>query len=285
MDESIGALIMTTSIDAVDSSAILWYNRSRIRRKEVHMIHSKTKCGRRILWGFITLLVVVVLLCGVCVGFLLDCYKADREAIGAFSAADDIVPQSVGNTVVLAPQDATVGFIFYPGAKVEHEAYLPLMEACAAEGILCVLVEMPMYFPLMNAAAADGIPDMYPQIERWYIGGHSLGGYAASDYVSRHEDDYAGLILLASYSGVDLTGSNLSVLSIYGSEDQIMNRGRYEEGKTNLPAGYTEIIIEDGCHAYFGMYDGQDGSESLSVTNEEQLYITASAIADFVDDK
>ena len=84
---------------------------------------------------------------------------------------------------------------------------------------------------------------------------------------------------------MDLTRSNLSVLSIYGSEDQIMNRGRYEEGKTNLPAGYTEIIIEDGCHAYFGMYDGQDGSESLSVTNEEQLYITASAIADFVDDK
>jgi hypothetical protein len=31
------------------------------------------------------------------------------------------------------------------------------------------------------------------------------------------------------------------------------------------------------------MYGGQDGSELLPVTNEEQLYLTSRAIADFVN--
>lgn len=241
------------------------------------------KCTKRILWSAVGVVTAIAVLCGACLAFLLDCYRADWEAIETFSAADDVQPQIRDNTVVFAPQDATVGFIFYPGAKVEHEAYFPLMEACAARGILCVLVEMPLYFPLIDGNAAEGIPALYPQIERWYIGGHSLGGYAASGYVADHADLYEGLILFASYSSADLTNTGLSVLSLYGSEDQIMNRERYDEGLSKLPADFTEVIIEGGCHAYFGMYTGQDGSDALAVTNEEQLNITASAIADFMN--
>ena len=241
------------------------------------------KRTRKILWSIIGMAAAVAILCGACLAFLLDCYHADWEAIESFSAADDVLPQTRNNTVIFAPQDATVGFIFYPGAKVEHEAYLPLMEACAAQGIFCVLVDMPLYFPLIDGNAAEGIPALYPQIERWYIGGHSLGGYAASGYVADHAELYEGLILLASYSAADLTESGLTVLSIYGSEDQIMNRDRYAEGLSKLPAAFTEVIIEGGCHAYFGMYNGQDGSDALSVANEEQLYMTASAIAEFMN--
>ena len=247
----------------------------------MNMFHKKH--ARRILWSIVGIFTVIAILCGACLAFLLDCYHADWTAIETFSAADDIQPRSVGNTVVFAPQEATVGFIFYPGAKVEHEAYFPLMEACAAQGILCVLVEMPLYFPLIDGDAAEGIPAAYPQIERWYIGGHSLGGYAASGYVAARTDVYDGLVLLASYSSADLTNTDLSVLTIYGTEDQIMNRERYADGLTKLPGDFTEVIIEGGCHAYFGMYDGQDGSELLPVTNEEQLYLTSRAIADFVN--
>ena len=249
------------------------------------MRRPEKRWGKRILWCGITLVVVCVLLCGGCLAFLLDCYEADQAAIDAFSVADSVDVYTLNNAVVYAPDNATVGIVFYPGAKVEHTAYLPLMEACASKGILCVLVEMPLYFPLIDPDAAAGIPEQYPQIERWYIGGHSLGGYAASSYLAEHTDIFDGLILLASYTSSDLSATDLPVLSIYGSEDQIMNRKRYAEGLSKLPADYTEVVIDGGCHAYFGMYKGQDGSDDLAVTNEEQLLITADAIADFVSGK
>jgi len=35
---------------------------------------------------------------------------------------------------------------------------------------------MPLKLAVLNMNAAAGIPELYPQIERWYIGSHSSGG-------------------------------------------------------------------------------------------------------------
>lgn len=238
---------------------------------------------KRRIWllAALSVFAAIALLIGICLVFLLDCYPADTSAIEAFSADRTIESQTMGQYTVYAPEEATVGF-FLSRCQGGARAYRPLMEACASEGILCVLVEMPLYFPLMDGNAAEGIPELYPQIEKWYIGGHSLGGYAASDYAAGHTDVYDGLILLASYSAADISDTGLAVLSVYGSEDQIMNRGRYVEGTTKLPDDFTEIVIDGGCHAYFGIYNGQDGSAARNVTDEEQIGMTASAIAEFV---
>ena len=225
---------------------------------------------------------VLLLLCVGCLVFLLDCYYADTSAISTFTTECEIEYTVDGQYSLFEPENATVGLIFYPGAKVEHEAYIPLMEACADQGILCVLVEMPLYFPLISPNAADGIQERYPQIKEWYIGGHSLGGLTAANYLTSHESEFEGLILLASYSTADLSDSDLQVLSIYGSNDQIMNRERYSAGLSLLPPNYQETVIDGGCHAYFGMYDGQDGDAAKGITNAEQIYLTAERIGQFV---
>ena len=90
--------------------------------------------------------------------------------------------------------------------------------------------------------------------------------------------DFDGLILLGSYSTADLSGSGLTVLSVYGSEDGVMNREKYDEYKSNLPEGFTEVIIEGGNHAYFGAYGEQEGDGTATVTPAEQLRQTAEAI-------
>ncbi len=231
--------------------------------------------------ALISVILVIGLLCGVCMMFLLDCYHADHDAINGFMP-EAIAGETDGRYTFFVPENPVAGLIFYPGAKVEHEAYIPLMQACAEEGVLCILVEMPLYFPLLWGSSADGLQERYPDIDRWYMGGHSLGGYTAASYLAKHTSDYEGLVLLASYSGADLTGSGLDVLSIYGSEDQIMNRERYKSGIANLPETYDELVIDGGCHAYFGMYDGQDGHSGLPVTNAEQLQMTADAICAWV---
>ena len=152
------------------------------------------------------------------------------------------------------------------------------MEALASEGILCVLVEMPFRLAVLDMNAAEGIPAAFPEVERWYLGGHSLGGSMAASYLASHTEDFDGLILLGSYSTADLSESGLSVLSVYGSEDGVLNREKYAEYKPNLPEGFTETVIEGGNHAYFGVYGEQEGDGTATVTPAEQLERTVEAI-------
>ena len=240
---------------------------------------------RRKLWiALIATGLVLVVLFGACAIYLGDYYHADMAAVEAFAPNVSMQTGETGN-IVFAPENAEAGFIFYPGGKVEHTAYVPLMKALAEKGILCVLVEMPFRLAVFDSSAADGIREQYPQIEKWYIGGHSLGGAMAASYVADHTDAFAGLVLLGAYSTADLTQSGLTVLSVYGSEDRVMNREKYAAGKSNLPADFTELVIDGGCHAGFGMYGPQDGDGTPTISNTEQIHITAAAIADMVNAK
>ena len=242
-----------------------------------------TKARKRICTVSVSILAVLALLIGACAIYLADYYRADEGAIAAFSPEDGIsltVPDD--GSVVFAPQNATAGLIFYPGGKVEHDAYQPLMEALAREGVLCVLVKMPFNLAVLDVNAADGMREQFPQITDWYIGGHSLGGSMAASYLADHVEEYKGLILLGSYSTADLSDTDLKVLSIYGSEDRVLNREKYNENRSNLPDGFTETVIEGGCHAYFGMYGAQDGDGTPTIANHEQIALTAEYILEMM---
>lgn len=240
------------------------------------------KRKRKIFIIVTSIVLVITVLVGACSIYLGDYYRADNEAIGAFLPQGSAWKEEPNGNIVFEPDGAMTGLIFYPGGKVEHSAYIPLMQACAEKGILCIIAEMPFNLAVFDINAADGIQKEYPQIENWYIGGHSLGGSMAASYLEKNAEDYEGLILLGSYSTADLSDTDLDVLSVYGSEDKVMNREKYDENKSNLPTNFTEIVIDGGCHAYFGMYGAQDGDGKPSITNEEQIYRTAELIAELV---
>ena len=226
----------------------------------------------------------LLLLAIVCVWYVNDYYRADYAAIEQFSVEKNVAKTVLSdNTVVFEPESAKTGFIFYPGGKVEHTAYEPLLEALAEEGILCALVEVPLRLAILETDAADGIAKQYPEVESWYVGGHSLGGLAAAMYLAEHTEEYEGLVLLGSYSTVDLSESDLEVLSVYGSEDKVLNKENYEESKQNLPQEFTEVVLEGGCHAYFGMYGEQAGDGTPIISNVEQIEQTAAIVAEFME--
>ena len=237
---------------------------------------------KRKLWiALSAILAVTIILTAVCALYLGDYYPVDAEAMEAFVPAAPVISEAwKDGTVITRPEgrDPVAGLIFYPGGKVEHTAYTPLMEALASEGILCVLVEMPFRLAVLDVNAADGIPEAFPEVEHWYLGGHSLGGSMAASYLASHTEDFDGLILLGSYSTADLSGSGLSVLSVYGSEDGVLNREKYAEYKPNLPEGFTETVIAGGNHAYFGAYGEQEGDGTATITPAEQLEQTVEAI-------
>ena len=230
-------------------------------------------------WKVITLIIILALAAG-CAFYVSDYYRALPEALAVVSepAEGIIVTEEKNDRIVFEPEDALAGLIFYPGGKVQYESYAPLMEALAEKGILCVLLHMPGNLAVLDMNAADGVKEQFPKVERWYIGGHSLGGTMAASYAAGHADEFEGLILLASYTTENLKESGLKVISVYGSEDGVLNRSEYEKCLENLPDDFFEHAIAGGNHAFFGSYGLQDGDGTATITNEEQKEAAVEAI-------
>lgn len=231
----------------------------------------------------IVALVVVVALVAAGVWWVNDYYHADDVALAAVAdedgAADGVTVHSIdGGMLAFVPDEPTSGLIFYPGAKVQPEAYAVLLTQCAERGILCVLVKPPLNLSILAADAAYGVQAQFPEVSTWLIGGHSMGGVAAADYAASHEGDFAGIVFLAAYPSSDLTGFDGVSLSIVGTDDKVLNRNAYSDAKAKLPADSSELPIEGGNHANFGNYGNQAGDGSAEIPREEQQEITADAI-------
>lgn len=226
------------------------------------------------------LLIAVVLIAVICVGALyiydLDYYRADDTALAAMAGGEGVTVQETDDGLAFVPREARAGFIFYPGGKVEHTAYAPLMQALAKEGVLCVLTDMPFHLAVLDMNAADGIADKYPQVTRWSVGGHSLGGAMAASYAADHAEELDGLVLLAAYSTAELP-ETLATVSVYGSRDGVLDMDKYRAYRENLPSGAAEVVLTGGNHGQFGSYGHQDGDGTAEITAREQLAQTVQA--------
>jgi hypothetical protein len=228
--------------------------------------------NKRLKIAIITILSLVIILVG---GFLIyasDYYRADDEAIAILEKEE--VVQTEDNLVVLTPNTPTdTALIFYPGAKVEYIAYLPILEKIKDNsGITCIVVKMPFNMAIFDADAADNIIAQFPEYDNWYIAGHSMGGAMASDYASKNQDKVQGLILLGAYIYGDYPVEN--ALTIYGSfNTSVADKIDYTE---NI------IVIEGGNHAQFGNYGKQKGDLDATITSDAQQDLAVEAIKTFL---
>ena len=234
--------------------------------------------------GMILAAVVIVAVAGIFV-YIEDYYHALPVMQETLSAAgEETAAEQAGKKwITYGDPECGRGLVFYPGAKVEEEAYGPLLREIAGQDFFCVLVRMPGRLAVLNSGAAAQVMEAYPDMEEWYLGGHSLGGaMAASFAASGQEEKMKGLVLLAAYAPKPLP-KELAVLSIYGSRDGVLNREKYEEYRDNLPEGSVEYVIEGGNHAGFGWYGEQDGDREAGVTPPEQWKMTAEKMGSWAD--
>lgn len=228
-------------------------------------------------------LIVFLLMIAGCFVYLNDSYEASEHVKDILNENQTYeIVEKKNEEIAFIPNKPIAGFIFYPGGKVDYEAYVPLMDRLAQKNILCVLVHMPFNLAVLDVNRADGIIEEYTQVEDWYMGGHSLGGAMASSYIVEHDDDYEGLVLLASYSTRDISDIEIDVLSLFGSNDCVMNQEKYEEYKSNLPKDLIEVEIEGGNHAGFGDYGPQDHDGNSTLKKDEQIQITAEEIVKMI---
>lgn len=225
----------------------------------------------------------ILLLCFVGSVYVSDYYHADKDALEALEGDGAVTVEQIrDDRIVFAPARPVAGMIFYPGGKVEYTAYAPLLHYMAEQGVLCVLVRMPFNLAVLDIDAADGIQEEFPEVEGWYIGGHSLGGSMAASYAAEHAEDYKGLILLAAYAAEDIRQSGLRVMSVYGDKDGVLDMEKYMGNLKNLPGDMEEHIIEGGCHAQFGSYGLQKGDGIPQISGKEQREMTAGLIMEWI---
>lgn len=156
--------------------------------------------------------------------------------------------------------------IFYPGAKVEYDSYLPMFFQLASQGVDCYLVEMPFNFAFLGTDSADDIIKN-SSYNHYFMVGHSLGGVVASSYVNK-SDNVDGLILLASYPTQEI---HKPVLSVYGSNDKVFTIEKYNEAKPLIKSNLTEFVVNGGNHGQFAYYGNQsgDGVANISALNQQ----------------
>ena len=228
------------------------------------------------------LLVIVLILLGSVLWYANDYSHAEGSATALLNGTENVSVVKINNGLFLDGPGNESAVIFYPGAKIEYTSYLPLLMDLSNEGIDCFLVEMPLNLAILGADSADSIIDNGNySYDKWYMSGHSLGGWAASSFISGHPNKVDGLILLAAYSQDDL--GNLPVLSIYGSNDKNLNKATYDEYRYCIDGNLTEVLIDGGNHCQFASYgiDSKDGKATISP--KEQINQTEKAILDFVN--
>ena len=228
---------------------------------------------RRIFIGIGIALLAIVLLGAI--GFVAWASNAAQpmpEALAAMQSDSTVQFSQQNGWLVFKPAGAepATGLVIYPGAKVDYRAYAPTARAIASQGYLVVIPPMPLNLAFFDANAAEKVIQAFPQIKKWTVAGHSLGGVAASGYAAAHPEKIQGVGFWASYPQGAMTTYPGKVISISATNDGLATPDKIAASKKDLPASAQFVVIEGGNHAQFGYYGPQDGDNPATISRAEQ---------------
>ena len=235
---------------------------------------------RRLLW--LILLILLLAVGGFVVWGQTPLGPMD-EALAALKSDSQVVVEQTG-WMVFHPANTqpTTGFIFYPGGRVDPRSYAPAAHTIAAQGYLVVITPMPLNLAVLSPAQARKVIASFPEIMRWAVGGHSLGGAMAANFARQNPRLVQGLVFWAAYpaSSDDLSQQSLAVVSIYATLDGLATGDKIDASRPLLPATTLWFALEGGNHSQFGWYGNQPGDNPATITRQEQQdQIVAATVA------
>ncbi|MFC0673224.1 alpha/beta hydrolase [Brachybacterium hainanense] len=232
----------------------------------------------RVLLALASLVAVLALVAGI--GFVtwakLGVMGAETEPWEAVRGDPGILVEEDATTLVLRPGDATastpegtgipaestLGLVFFPGAKVDAEAYAARLSHLVTEQDVTVVIVKPLlHLALLDPRGLDAFTGTSPAVTSWMVGGHSMGGVRACALAP----DASALLLFASYCADDISASDVPVLSLAGSEDELSTPAKIQGARHLLPADAQMVEIAGASHASFGDYGPQEGDGTPTI--------------------
>ena len=208
--------------------------------------------------------------------------SADRVAIESLRDSQGVMTHESTSRIRMDPVSGAhrTGLAFYPGAKVDPRAYVRLLRSAAEAGYPVVIFKQPFNLAILDSNAADSVVgEAGDDVDRWVIGGHSLGGAMAARYAERDRRELVGLLFYAAYPVVDMSKRSLAVLSISGTNDGLATPADIDDSEGDLPVDAVFVRINGAIHAYFGDYGSQRGDGSPTISrNKAQAVIAAETI-------
>jgi predicted alpha/beta-hydrolase family hydrolase len=188
------------------------------------------------------------------------------------------------NIYYFTHEEARANIAYYPGGLVKAEAYLKFAHDLSIEGYNVFVAKMPLNLAILNSNAIEEMMQLVTNELPWFIGGHSLGGAAASLWLLDHQTQVEGIFYLGSYpaNSVDLSQSKLNAISIYGTLDGLLNKENLIATKTLMPLETTYIEIEGGNHAQFAHYGEQNRDLLATISREDQQNQTISFLDQWI---
>ncbi|HET9872267.1 MAG TPA: alpha/beta hydrolase [Propionibacteriaceae bacterium] len=176
------------------------------------------------------------------------------------------------------PIKPTVGFVFSPGAQVEAGAYVKLLKPLAVAGYLVAILKEPLGLALLDENHPEAVMEVHPEITRWAVGGHSVGGVAAARFADT-EPGIQALVLYGTSPGQNIAQSNLLVLSVAGGADARFTPADQNASKQDLPRGARYLTVPGATHSFFGDYGDhpEDGVPGVSREKAQAQIISATA--------
>lgn len=183
---------------------------------------------------------------------------------------DDYIELSKGDTL------NDLGLVMYGSDNVESEAFLDLLTVGADLNVKTFIIK--------STSGASKVIGVHPEINQWVVMGHSSGGMTASSFANDNDHLVKGLILLASYpkEGLDLSNKGIDVLSIWGSEDLVMDLEKIEASKKQMPKGAVFHEISGANHSQFGNYGFRKGDGQATIDRDEQIEIVSGLMEEYL---
>jgi hypothetical protein len=210
-------------------------------------------------------------------------------ATAALASTELATYDGSGGLITYTPTAGTpsTGLILYTGGKVPSAAYAPQARAIAESGYLTVIVSVPFNFAVFDIGAAQPVIAAHPEIAHWVVGGHSLGGAMAAQFLSGNPGAAEGLVFWAAYAATDISSQGLAVASIYGSLDTGIPSYTSPTAIANVGPNLTTTVIDGGNHEQMGWYTGQPNDPPATITRVEQqaqVIAATEALLDAVGD-
>jgi len=200
-----------------------------------------------------------------------------------------------------ASGNATSALIFYPGGLVDPHVYLEWQDKLVTENqdLMIITVKMPANLAVLGINNGLKVMEDYPEINNWYVGGHSLGGTMGAELIAGSPDKFKALIFIASYPANDkLKNWDGAALSIHASNDGLSTPADIEAHKADLPAAFVMndmtnfnlplqskthyYEIQGGNHGQFGNYGVQDKDSVAFISRADQQTQLVTVINNFI---